>query len=139
MTTAPYPAAIQHAVDRVGDELRLSDDARAVLAGLVEAVTEPRPIHGLSPTESRIVRALTAASPRVLSATHLLDVIGSDASMSVVTVHIAHIRKRRSDLRDSIRTIWGCGYCWDGPGPEEIAAVAPCAVASEVPAMERAG
>jgi DNA-binding response OmpR family regulator len=92
------------------------DEAVEHLLFIIDGLTgapEPR-VDGLTQLQSRIVRRLEAAKGAVVPAEALLFAAYHDRPVEdwpesfIVQVSIAHIRKRRPDLK--IETCHGCGY-----------------------------
>lgn len=100
---------------------RLDEGQRALVAEFAGVIAgEGQPIPGLTPQESRLVRALEAGRGRVLSYTFLADAIAHDPlqppALHTVRMVLCHLRQKRPDIGRSIVTVHGAGLKWTGPG-----------------------
>ena len=73
----------------------------------------------LTPTEQRLLDALTRQPGRIFSRRELLEIVIPDAVVieRTIDVHIRALRKKLGDVC-RIRTIRSLGYVWEATEPE---------------------
>ena len=85
-----------------------------------ECMLNEKPLS-LTPTEFSILCILCREKGNVVSAEDLFHQIWGDEyyskSNNTITVHIRHLREKMGDSFEDpkyIKTVWGCGYRWNG-------------------------
>lgn len=71
--------------------------------------------RGLSPAETRVLRAIQAAGGGALGAWALTE-RAALVSAAAIRVHVCNIRRKRADLGARIATVHGAGYRWTARG-----------------------
>jgi DNA-binding response OmpR family regulator len=120
------PTTFAQAMDRI-DELEADKDQLRRDLGLLQRdgdAGQLQRLYGMTQTEARIVLALRARSPRLVSKFGLMDVLYADRpndepEPKIIDVFVSKIRKKLPDP-SWIHTIWGQGYALTESGGAAI-------------------
>ncbi len=118
--------AQERKIERLRAEIaELRDELKEVATGrFMDDGAANAPIDGLSKTQTIVVRLLEKQHGRLVTYDQIYDALRAAGSMAadskIVAVQMAIIKRRRPDLREKIRTVWGYGYVFDGE-PERLA------------------